>query len=196
LDLGERLGVKVTRWRDTMQEAFHLGNLPQGLKPLAYRTLGVTMRSWEDVVRPASIRALHEWCGRGMVLAGDRLQVEKKLKTKVKLEPGASEKIFRHVLRQILEGKEDYDPWEALDRFFEDGLRGKKPEKWERELIEKELGERPILGIGNCELEEAIAYACGDADCTGRVAVELERVRGRDHGEGGRLEVMEGDWDQ
>ena len=46
------------RYRDTMQEAFHLGNLPQGLKALTYRLFRHTMTSYEETVRPASIRAL------------------------------------------------------------------------------------------------------------------------------------------
>lgn len=66
----------IDNWRDTMQEAYHLTNLPQGLKPLAYRLLGVTMRSWEDVVWPASIEAFTDWAGGALTLAGidDSLQ--------------------------------------------------------------------------------------------------------------------------
>ena len=57
--------------------------------------------------------------------------------------------------------------------------------------MEEELGPAPILGIGNCELSEAVRYGCGDADVTGQVAVELERLRG-----GSRWLVAEGDRDQ
>lgn len=61
LDILARFRVEPTRFRDTMQEAYHLSNLPQGLKPLVYRLFGFTMTSWEDVVRPYSIEALVSW---------------------------------------------------------------------------------------------------------------------------------------
>lgn len=71
MDELDRYGIgPITNWRDTMQESYHQTNLPQGLKPLAYRLLGVTMRSWEDVVWPASITAMVEWMQAGVVVAG------------------------------------------------------------------------------------------------------------------------------
>lgn len=200
-DLLDRLGIPVTQWHDTMQEAFHLCSLPQGLKPLVYRLFGVTMQSWEDTVRPASVRALEDWMERGLAAAEGTLseRVKKQLKTKVKLEikAGAVESILRHVLQHTAKSDTDagadstYDPWKALDRFFAEGLRGKKPETWEMEWLREEIGERPILGIGNCEEREAVEYACGDADWTGRVAVELERRRN-----GEKWKINEGDEDQ
>ena len=67
------MGVAIDHIRDTQQEAFHQGDLPQGLKPLAYRLLGVTMQSWEDVVWPASIQAVTNWLREGIELAGTGL---------------------------------------------------------------------------------------------------------------------------
>jgi hypothetical protein len=55
--------------------------------------------------------------------------------------------------------------------------------------IEGRIGPYPILGIGNCSMEQAVAYAVGDADWTGRVAVELERRRGES------FKIYEGDRD-
>lgn len=60
LDAMERMGVYAPFFSDTMGDAFNL-SLPQGLKTLAYRMLGVTMRSWEDVVWPASVEAVSDW---------------------------------------------------------------------------------------------------------------------------------------
>jgi uracil-DNA glycosylase family 4 len=40
---------------DTMSRAFHLGNLPQGLKALAYRELGMKMEDFDDLVTPYSV---------------------------------------------------------------------------------------------------------------------------------------------
>jgi len=69
LDLTEKCGLRTDRFRDTIQESYHACSLPQGLKPLAFRLLGVTMRSWEDVVLPASLDALESWLVEAMMLA-------------------------------------------------------------------------------------------------------------------------------
>lgn len=83
LDAMEGMGVvpvsvrnPTEGFRDTMQEAYQLCSLPQGLKALSYRLLGVTMRTWEDVVWPASVEAWAEWAGEAVYLAGDSQQVE------------------------------------------------------------------------------------------------------------------------
>ena len=47
-----RMGVTYPRWTDSMQMAYILQDVPMGLKPLAYRLCGMTMRDWEDVVHP------------------------------------------------------------------------------------------------------------------------------------------------
>jgi uracil-DNA glycosylase family 4 len=202
LDLLERVGVHVNHWRDTMQEAYHLGNLPQGLKPLSYRLLGVEMTSWEDTVWPASISAVREWLEDVAVTARSDLSDYKRKKGRgkgtahVRLPlPGAVEKIALHVLKHMAldeiaeEEKKPYDPWEKWKEFTVEGLRGLKPEAWELEYVEGVCGRMPILGIGNCTAEEAVAYACGDADMTGRIATELERLRS------GAFEVAEEDVD-
>lgn len=77
LDVGEQMGVVFPRYRDTMQEAYHQGSLPQALKPLAFQLLGVEMVSWEDTVWPASIKALQAWMEDAWTLANALLQVEK-----------------------------------------------------------------------------------------------------------------------
>jgi uracil-DNA glycosylase family 4 len=82
-----RKGVQVNpaRFRDTMQEAFHQCNLPQGLKALGYQLLGVEMRSWEDVVWPASITKMLDWMTEGLVVAQERLTIETREEMKVRL---------------------------------------------------------------------------------------------------------------
>lgn len=73
LDECEKMGVRLPRFYDTLQEAYHQCSLPQGLKPLVYRLFGVTMRGWEDVVLPASRGALVEWGKRAMEIAARAL---------------------------------------------------------------------------------------------------------------------------
>ena len=209
----ERMGVRLPRYYDTQQEAYELASLPQGLKQLAYRLFGVTMRSWEDIVLPASRDKLCQWMETAIQIAAQKL-VDTEVtyykrgvcplcwhahtvkfcgrceccylpgraglvKSKSEVVPGAAEKILRHILkftRSTVDADEPYDPWEALDKMRAGGLRSHAAEEWEWREIEKEAGRRPILGIGNCPLDQALEYACGDADWEMQVAREL-RVR-------------------
>ena len=180
-----RLGIHVRSYRDTMQEAYHLGNLPQGLKPLAYRFFRHTMTSYQETVWPASISALRDWMTEAMLIAQlDLCYRERvKMKTKVKdtVKKGELETLLIRLLRHAEEGGE-YDPWERLREF-------ESKNDWMVHHVEARLGPYPVLGIGNCRMEEAIRYAVGDADYTGRVAVELDRRRKR------AFQINEGDRD-
>lgn len=210
------LNVKVPPYldlHDTMQEAFHLGNLPQGLKALVYRLFRVTMTSWEDTVRPASLLALLVWLGEALVVArADLYSTKTKVyKTcacghsekshwtikhvescscrvytpRVAAEevPGDAESLINRLIRHT-DINSEYDPWERLEGWRQEN---------EREVahVESRVGAWPILGIGNCSREQAIRYAVGDADWTGQVAVELARRRAS-----GRFEIAAGDEDQ
>lgn len=234
LDLTESIGIQTYRFRDTLQESYQQCSLPQGLKPLAYRLLGVTMRSWSDVVWPASVRAAVNWMEDAICLASDGLAdtVTTYMKTyrclacghrahqgaackskagggkcgcpvecsaavsnaKHEHRPSGVEAVLNHVLSYTAKTEDDdepYDPWKALAKMRVEGLRGRVAEEWEWQFVEQELGPCPILGIGNCELAEAVEYGISDADHTGQVAAVLEQGRGSD-----RWRVDEGDYDQ
>ncbi len=146
--------------RDTMQEAYHLGNLPQGLKSLAYRLLGVRMRDYEDVVMPPSRAKMVAW----LTSAWDeeflhREKVEIQLKTKVKYvyRPTAHERGLRRILSHA--HKPSYDVWEKAG--------------------ELGLAQYPTPSIAHVPIDEAIIYACQDADLTGRLGSILEGERAR-----------------
>lgn len=51
---GMGLHIPDNRIVDTMVRCYHLGNLPQGLKALAYRLLGMRMQDFDDLVTPYS----------------------------------------------------------------------------------------------------------------------------------------------
>jgi uracil-DNA glycosylase family 4 len=213
LDTLEKMGVRPPRFEyignDTGQEAYQLCSLPQGLKPIVYRLFGVTMRSWEDVVWPASVAAACDWMQRAADAAAGELQIGATQQlvmgvcdncgrrgksttckhcgdfvrfAKTTYRAGAAESILRHVRSHTLaaaDREKPYDPWDNLAAMKVDGLRGKVAEAWEWEWLAERVGTTlPILGIGNCDEAEAVEYAIGDADMTGRVAAELERLRG------------------
>ena len=184
LDVLERMGVRPYQFRDTMQEAYQLCNLPQGLKALAWRLLGVRMRSWEDVVKPASRDAMVEWLMKAWDVCSEELRVttEKQLKTKVKVEikPSKSERDVRRLLTHS--PKPDYELWEKV-----------KEAELDPRIVER-IGPPPIISIVHATREEAIRYSAGDADMTGRVGLKLQEMREQ------RVEkdwaVDEGDWDK
>jgi len=175
LDVLAQMGVHPPHYRDTMQEAFHLGNLPQALKPLVYRLFHFRMTSWEDVVWPYSIEALITWIVEAAEISKRDLSYidVKKLKTKVKetVRKGPLESLCNRLLQHTDKASE-YDPWERLDDFWLD-----EANEWMTTHIEARIGRYPIKGIANAPLAKAVTYACGDADWTGQVAVELQRRR-------------------
>jgi len=75
----ETMGVLIPdlRWTDTMQLTYGLGNVPQGLKALAYRLCGMRMQDFEDVVLPYSREKLLGFF-RGFIAAIEPEVLEKK----------------------------------------------------------------------------------------------------------------------
>jgi DNA polymerase len=191
LDWLDRMGVRVAKFRDTLQEAYHQGTLPQGLKALAYRLFGIRMQTYGDVVTPYSLWALEQWILEAIGYAEDNLAyiTEKQLKTKLKriVKPGILERRLRGIFMHTM--APTYDPWQALaeafdradlspaEKEFADSVR--KPDIAQKVMAKLvgSPGPVPTVGIGNVPLEEAVRYGCADADITLRVALELERRR-------------------
>lgn len=158
----ESIGLSMTGrpLRDTLQELYHIGNQPQGLKAAAFRLLGVRMRSWEDVVMPPSRLKMVEWLTSQWIESGEhKIVVEVQLKTKVKYlhKPSPLERALKRILSHS--HKPQYDLWEKAK--------------------ESELAGYPIPSIAHAKLADAITYSCADADLTGRLGtwLELERAR-------------------
>jgi len=196
-----RMGVRIARYRDTMQEAYHLGTLPQGLKSLTYRLFRHTMTSWEDTVRPASINALLSWLSEAIVVARMDLYGTKTrtFKTCVCGHGEAAHWTASHASKCDCPGFVGRTETEEVagdtERLFKRLIDHSSPapdseyDPWERLSawrvestsdyghVVARCGEYPILGIGNCTEAQAVAYACGDADWTARAAVELARLR-------------------
>lgn len=205
LDELEKMGITLPQYArmgdDTMQRAFQMGNLPQGLKALAYRLFRVTMTSWEDVVRPASIEVLLEWMVEALRVAQLDLPFkEAKLYKTCRCghgqarhqpscaskgcscagfvakqewvdKPSTVESLLTRLIR-LTDVRSEYDPWERLDEFWAEGAH-----EFMTGHLEARVGKYPILGIGNCKLDRAIEYAVGDADFTGQAAAKLADLR-------------------
>lgn len=162
-----------TAIRDTMQEAYHLGNLPQGLKALAYRLLGIRMKSWMEVVGPPSRSAVLTWLEHAYEYADAALKLVEfqQLKTKVKkvVKAHPIEKRLRAIFRYGC-GNDAYPIWKHLTE-----LQEKEPSAFAS--VESMCGPVPQLGIANCTSEDALEYACKDADMTLRISQILPRLR-------------------
>ncbi len=191
LDELENMGVTVNAYRDTMQELYHLGNLPQGLKAATYRTSGHRMISYDEVVTPWSKSALMDWLSEALAFAGALRESthhpvgkgcptcgKSHRKDMSKEIPHESEAVLRRLMKHTAEEGGDYDPWLAP--------------KWKRGEETVRLFGRPWLpefeaairrvprrSIVHAPLAEAVAYGCSDADHTGRLATWLTRERER-----------------
>lgn len=174
-------GIEV---EDTMIDAYHLGNLPQGLKALTYRLTGVRMTSYEDVVVPASKEALSDWLSEAIALVSTEWTMErhKQLKTKVRIEhiKHPSETVLRRILRFVwpeADSESEYDPWQEPKKLGtpdeEIRLIGRE---W-MESLEARVGRMPRKSIIHATLPRAIEYGCSDAIYTGHCAIRMKERR-------------------
>jgi|SRR5665213_3567607 len=192
-----KVGIDIApdRYRDTMQEAFHLGNLPQGLKALTYRLFRHTMTSYEETVRPASVRALLEWITEAYQIAvldltyvSQRFSPKTGKRLKDETTKSDLESLLTRLLRLTTEMSE-YDPWGSEEEPRLNAFWREPVNEWIVQHVESRIGTYPLAGIANCSMDEAVRYAVGDADWTGRCAVELARRRQ------GAFQIYEGDKD-
>jgi len=139
---------------DTMVRAYHLGDLPQGLKALAYRLCGMKMLEFNDLVRPY---ALSE--ALGYLQDAERLIKVDKTKRKVK-----------RALGDFLKAPDSIDLWGRWDNWNDA----------DREALVTAMGrELPRPSIVMVPWEKVVPYAARDADATLRVHPILE-IRARE----------------
>lgn len=164
-------------YRDTMAEAYLFGDLRQGLKPLALRLLGRKRPSWEEVVTPPSKDALGEWLMSAFVYAEENWQVVESrvsAKTGKALKPrvvvSKPEKLLRELFGYMTTNPE-YKIWDKL----RERLAVAYPDDMAR-LVDV-VGPVPQLGIAHVRLNDAVNYACSDADDTLALALLFDSMR-------------------
>jgi hypothetical protein len=166
--------MPVRRVKDTMVRAYHRGGLvPQGLKALGYQLLGVQMKAFMDVVMPHS---------RKLALA--YMQEINKITW-----PKPEEEV---VYDPKLDDYKLYKPQglnTKLKRMFTDYRKNPDLDVFERwakwgesdprihEMVQRECGRFPLPGIEHVPLDEAILYACRDADIGLRIGPAINKVR-------------------
>jgi len=158
----ERMGLRFPHKRivDTMVRAYHLGNLAQGLKALAYRLLGMRMSDFDDVVTPYSTPLClsylreavnHEWPKPDEQTVRDP-QGQWKL-----YKPQSMGTKLKRFLTDYSKHP-DKDVFQAWDNWEDDHAQ-----------IEMVCGEWPGKSIEHVPMDKTIHYACRDADATLRL---------------------------
>lgn len=153
----EAMGLSFPHHRlvDTLARVYHLGNLPQGLKALAFRELGMAMQDYDDLVTPHSRMEVIRYYR--LAYAEDWPKPEPQL---VRGETGQWKLYRPHSLTTklktfftYLQKNPDKDVFEAWDNW-----------EAEHEAIEEVLGPWPGKDIRHVPFEEVLPYACRDAD--------------------------------
>jgi hypothetical protein len=152
---------------DTMVRAYHLGNLPQGLKALAYRLLGMKMEDFDDLVTPYSVPLCLDYLRAAREIEWPRPEEE------TVRDASGDWKLYKP---QSFSTK--------LKRFFTD--YNKNPnidifERWgnwesDHHRVESVLGTWPGKCITHVPFDKTLHYACRDADATLRLWPVLQAM--------------------
>lgn len=167
----EALGLSIPYHRvvDTMARVYHLGNLPQGLKALAFRELGMVMQDFEDVVKPHSTLNVLHYYEIARTMTWPKPEEELVIDDKTGLW-----KLYKP---QSMNTK--------LKRFFTDLSKNDNKDVFEmwtknwvpqQAMIEAECGEWPGMCISHVPFEQTLHYACRDSDALLRLWPVLKRM--------------------
>lgn len=193
LPVSAQMGVSFPRWTDSMQIAYILQSMPSmGLKSLALRQCGMAMQDFADVVSPYALKVATDymtdvicstesyWQYPHTLKSGPR-KGQTELRFKASMPSSARDTynramaLYRTLTQaQPLEGddSEDPDPWKRWDNW--------KPEV-QADMIHIMGHPLPRPSITQVPFPEALAYACRDADATGRIYPKLRsHFRGRE----------------
>jgi DNA polymerase-1 len=161
------MGIEIPKFRDTMIMAYNLQSEPQGLKPLAFRHEGMEMMKYEEVVNAkdkdkglAYLQAISkmEWPNPAPIWG---------FNTKGTYKSSQPQNISKTVARILAD---DSNPEKTIDiRKRWEGI----PRNKGREYVEDAIGKMPEGTIADIPLEDAVFYACRDADATIRIYPHL-----------------------
>jgi uracil-DNA glycosylase family 4 len=129
-------------WVDTMEKAYLLGTEPKGLKPLAYRWLGLKMREYEDVVMPHYRTAIRAEAEKRAVL-GEVAQTHSEKTGRLLKNPKVTRTPEAAGLRRAL-----------------------KSEKNDVKLLRERMPDYPAPSFDFVPFEEAAEYATTDSWAT------------------------------
>lgn len=158
--------------RDTMALVFHLGNLPQGLKDLAYRELGMTMKDFDDLVTPYAIPRVLRYYWDAYALKWPKPDPEEYRDKNGELKTKNPQSMSTKLKRFFTDYKKnpEKDIFEMWTKNWEDS----------HDMIEAELGPWPGKCITQAWADnpaEVIRYACRDADALLRLWPVIRKMK-------------------
>ncbi len=162
------LRIPHRRIVDTMARVYHLGNLPQGLKALAWRELGMVMQDFMDVVSPYSAARVVAYYQLAQTYDWPKPEASLEMDSKSGLwkrkQPHGMNTKFKTFFTNLRKSP-DKDVFKAW-------------ENWEGEhaAIEEKLGKWPGLCISHVPFEKALYYACRDPDATLRLWHLIQKI--------------------
>jgi uracil-DNA glycosylase family 4 len=185
LEILRKMGIKIPKFDDTMIMAYLLQSEPQGLKPLAFRHCGMEMEKYEEVVNKKD----HD---KGMTYLRNILAIPWPnpdpfwaFNTKGDYKLIQPQNIAKTVSRIIKDYENPEKDCDIRERWK--GIVGKKG----REYVEDTIGKMPEGTIADIPLEDAIFYACRDADATIRIhPILFKKIQAMDLGD---VVTMDGD---
>lgn len=155
---------------DTMARVFHLGNLPQGLKALAFRLLGMRMQDFEDLVSPYSVPKVLHYYAVAATMDWPKPEAQ--------LVQDSKTGLWKVYAEQSMKTK--------LKRFFTDYSKNSDKDvfsMWEKNwlpyqsMIEEQCGEYPGMCITHVPFDKVLHYAARDADALIRLWPVIEAMR-------------------
>lgn len=165
--------IDIPKFLDSMVAAYLLG-LPQGLKELASRLCGMSMKSYQDITRPyrrekalAYLAKAVEWDAWPKPEPVEEEVWDNKvgrIVTKVR-HPQPIGRKMRKILDDVGKDEETdpYQRWHDIDQR-------------ERREVERVLGVMPDSDLTDAPHDEAVIYSCRDADSTLRVRSKLIKM--------------------
>lgn len=156
--------------RDTMVTVYHLANLPQGLKVLAYRLLGMEMQSFEDLVKPHSTVEVLRYYKWAQALSWPKPEEQLVIDDTTGLWKLYKPQSFSTKLKTFFTNynkKDEKDVFKMWDKNWVDY----------QEELEKRCGLYPGMDIIHAPDDEVLHYACRDADATLRLWPILQHMK-------------------
>lgn len=166
------LELPIHRVVDTMARVFHLGNLPQGLKALSYRELGMEMQSFEDLVSPYSTQEVLRYYRLAYAEDWERPEPQTVRDAEGKWKLYKPQSMKTKLKRFFTDYTKSPDTKSVFDMWTENWAD-------EQAVIEEKMGPWPGMDIRHVPFEKVLFYACRDVDALIRLWPVLKQMARR-----------------
>lgn len=171
--MGLDLSGSDVRLFDSMYAAYIMRTEPQGLKPLAYRWVGMRMASYDDVIGDIALNRQLDYLGSVLELEHEWPKPDPRIEynnngTSRVYTPQPIARRAEAILVDYYSGKVDKDG-DRVDPM----ARWRKVDRDQRLMVEERLGPMPAGSLADLPLDKAVYYSGRDADATLRLHYRL-----------------------